>query len=98
MIIAHGFDEAKALSTGKLDRQCVETAFAVMSDEAQRIGIMQAGFAMIALPHKDLPEMVWTRQGGNVKPRIESGTDAYDKSVGLPFGSIARSSAMLFCL
>lgn len=90
LITAHGIDEARARSVGKLDRQCVETAFAVMSDEAQRVGIMHAGFAMTALPHKDLPETVWTRQGGNVKLRIESGSDANDQAVGLPFGSMAR--------
>lgn len=90
LITAHGIDEARARSVGKLDRQCVETAFAVMSDEAQRVGIMHAGFAMTALPHKDLPETVWTRQGGNVKLRIESGSDTNDQAVGLPFGSIAR--------
>ena len=90
LITTHGIDAAKARSTNPLDRQCVETAFAVMSDEDQRIGIMHAGFAMTALPHKDLPETAWTRQGGNIKLRIEAGTDASDQTVGLPFGSIAR--------
>jgi hypothetical protein len=90
LITSHGIEAAKAQAIDKLDRQCVDTAFAVMTDEAQRIGIMHAGFAMTALPHKDLPETVWTRQGGNVKLRIEAGTDAEDNSVGLPFGSIAR--------
>jgi hypothetical protein len=61
-----------------------------MSDEQQRIGVMHAGFAMTALPHKAVPETVWIRQGGNIKLRVESGTDAEDRSVGLPFGAIAR--------
>ncbi|TWB09312.1 RepA protein [Nitrospirillum amazonense] len=90
LITAHGIDAARATSTDKLERQCIDTAFAVMSDESQRVGIMHAGFAMTALPHKDLPETVWTRQGGNVRLTIESGRDAATNPVGLPFGSIAR--------
>jgi hypothetical protein len=90
LINTHGFQEAKARAVDKLDRQCVETAFAVMSDEEQRIGIMHAGFSMTALPHKDISETVWTRQGGAVRLRIDSGVDENDKPVGIPFGSIAR--------
>jgi hypothetical protein len=90
LISSVGFDAAKARTSDKLERQCLETAFAVMSDEEQRIGIMHAGFAMTALPHKDLQDSVWIRQGGNIKLRVESGTDADDIPVGIPFGSIAR--------
>jgi hypothetical protein len=90
LITTHGFEEAKARAVAKLDRQCVDTAFAVMSDEDQRIGIMHAGFSMTALPHKDIAETVWTRQGGNVKLRIDSGTDENGVAAGIPFGSIAR--------
>jgi len=89
LITTHGFEEAKARAVAKLDRQCVETAFAVMSDEDQRIGIMHAGFSMTALPHKDVPETVWTRQGGSVKLRIDGGTDQVGTPAGIPFGSIA---------
>jgi len=35
-----------------------------MSDEEQRIGMMHAGFAMTALPHKAVEDTVWIRQGG----------------------------------
>ena len=45
LILEHGIDEAKARTLDKLDRQCVETAFAVMSDEEQRVGMTHAGFA-----------------------------------------------------
>ena len=90
LILEHGLEEAKARSLGRLDRQCVETAFAVLSDTANRIGIMHAGFAMTALPHKAIGDKVWIRQGGNVKLRIESGFDTNDSLVGLPFGAIAR--------
>jgi Plasmid encoded RepA protein len=90
LILDCGVDGAKARTVGKLDRQCVETAFAVMSDEEQRIGIMHAGFAMTALPHKAVEDDVWIRQGGSIKLRIESGIDARDAKVGLPYGAIAR--------
>ena len=90
LITTHGVEAAKAMTRGKLERQCVETAFAVLSDEQNRIGIMHAGFAMTALPHKDLKVTQWVRQGGNVKLIVESGTDSDLSPVGLPFGSIAR--------
>lgn len=90
LITMHGLEEAKARATDKLDRQCVETAFAVMSDDEQRIGIMHAGFSMTALPHKEIAEPVWTRRGGPIKLRIDSGTDEDGLPVGIPFGSIAR--------
>jgi Plasmid encoded RepA protein len=90
LILDHGLEEARSRATGKLDRQCVETAFAVLSDEDRRIGIMHAGFAMTALPHKAIIATDWERQGGSVKLRVESGRDSCGTYVGLPFGSIAR--------
>ena len=90
LITEHGVDAAKAMASDKLGRLCIETASAVMFDETQRIGVMHAGFAMTALPHKDLPETIWTRQGGNIRLSIESGRDENQQPVGIPFGSIAR--------
>ena len=90
LILDCGIEEAKARLLDKLDRRCVETAFAVMSDTQQRVGVMHAGFAMTALPHKAIEDKVWTRQGGNIKLRMEAGLDATDRVVGLPFGAIAR--------
>jgi hypothetical protein len=90
LIIRDGLDEAKARAADQIERQCLETAFAVMADEQQRVGIMHAGFAMTALPHKALKDAVWIRQGGNIKLRVESGADAQDRIVGLPYGAIAR--------
>jgi hypothetical protein len=90
LILRDGLDEAKARTADQLERQCLETAFAVMTDERQRVGIMHAGFAMTALPHKSLKDTVWIRQGGNIKLRVESGADARDRIVGLPYGAMAR--------
>ena len=90
LILNCGLDEARARTAVRLDRQCVETAFQVLSDEEQRVGVMHAGFALTSLPHKAVEGDVWIRQGGSIKLRIESGTNADDVKVGLPYGAIAR--------
>lgn len=90
LLTTNGLQEARALAVDKIDRQCIDTAFAVMTDESNRLGLIHAGFAMTALPHRDLTENVWIRQGGNVTLRVESGTSIDGKPVGLPFGSVAR--------
>ncbi len=90
LILSRGVEAARSASDRKLDRQCVDTAFAVLGDEKQRIGIMHAGFAMTALPHKQTTTPVWTREGGFVRLRVESGRDVEGTEVGIPFGSVAR--------
>jgi hypothetical protein len=90
LILTQGIEQAKAQSLDALQRQCVDTAFAVMSDTEQRLGIMHAGFAMTALPHKAIGDLVWIRQGANVRLKVESGTDTRDRPVGLPYGAVAR--------
>jgi hypothetical protein len=91
LITGFGVEEAKARAADKLDRQCVETAFAVMTDAEARVGIMHAGFAMTALPHKAIVETQWLREGAGIKLLIEGGTDGHTlQPVGIPFGSIAR--------
>jgi hypothetical protein len=90
LIERQGIEAARKEALDKLDRQCVDTAAAVMFDEQQRIGIMHAGFAMTALPHKDIPETQWLRQGAGVKLLVESGSDSDLHPIGIPFGSIAR--------
>ena len=90
LIERQGVEEARKGASDKLDRQCVDAAVAVMFDEQQRVGIMHAGFAMTALPHKDTPETQWLRQGAGVKLLVESGSDSNLQPIGIPFGSIAR--------
>ncbi|KPF85146.1 pirin [alpha proteobacterium AAP38] len=90
LILDAGIDQARLLTTNKVERQCVDTAFAVMSDEQQRVGIMHAGFAMTALPHKEIQETKWVRDGGGVRLIIDSGTTRDLQPVGIPYGSIAR--------
>jgi hypothetical protein len=80
----------KVASADKSDRICVDAAYEVMSDESGRIGIVHAGFAMTALPHKRTNEPIWERDGGQVKLLVESGLDIQKQPIGVPYGSIAR--------
>ena len=89
-ILTHGIDAARAMSFTKAERSVADAAFTVMTDETQRIGIMHAGFAMTALPHKQTDENVWERQSGDVKLLLESGRTSATDAIGLPYGSIAR--------
>jgi hypothetical protein len=90
LIMHHGIDGARERIHDKLDRQCVDTAFAVMSDDERSIGITHAGFAMAALPHKAIQDTSWERQGGPIKLLVESGLGPDRVPVGLPYGAIAR--------
>jgi Plasmid encoded RepA protein len=90
LILTHGVDGAKALTADKAERRCIDAACAVMSDEEQRIGVMHAGFAMTALPHKAVQDTLWVRQGGAVRLIVESGVGPDRLPIGLPYGANAR--------
>jgi hypothetical protein len=85
-----GIEEARRQAMTSLDRQVIETAYNVMSDEDQQFGIVHAGFAMSSLPHKETKENTWIRHGNGIKLRVESGKDQYEEYVGLPYGATAR--------
>jgi hypothetical protein len=90
LILSYGIDAARAQTAGKTERQAVEAAFGVMSDEKGRIGITHAGFAMAALPHKRTSETIWKKDAGAVRLLVESGYNADGVPIGIPYGSIAR--------
>jgi hypothetical protein len=90
LILHQGIEATRALSITKAERIAADAAFRVMSDEEQRIGIMHAGFAMTALPHRATAETVWERQSGDIKLLLESGRTSATESIGLPYGSVAR--------
>jgi len=90
LILTHGVEAARAQALDKAERQAVDAAFEVMTDEHGRIGIAHAGFAMAALPHKKTAEVIWEKDGGTVKLLVESGLDSERQPVGIPYGSIAR--------
>jgi replication initiator protein len=90
LILAHGVEAARTQALNKAERQAVDAAYEVLSDEIGRIGIAHAGFAMAALPHKKTSEAIWEKDGGTIKLLVESGLDAERQPVGIPYGSIAR--------
>lgn len=90
LILTHGVEAARAQALDKAERQAVDAAYEVMTDEKGRIGVAHAGFAMAALPHKRTSEVIWEKDGGTVKLLVESGLDADRHAVGIPYGSIAR--------
>jgi hypothetical protein len=86
-----GIEEARKQANTSLERQVIETAYAVMADEEQQFGVIHAGFAMSSLPHKETHEHLWMRQSGSgIKLRVASGLDENNTPVGLPYGATAR--------
>ena len=76
-------------------RHLVDVAAAVLADEAQRLGISYAGFALTALPHKRLPDTeVWEKRGHNVTLLVEPGRlrigPGPAQLFGVPYGARAR--------
>jgi hypothetical protein len=90
LILDQGIETARALTSDKIERQCIQTAFAILSDEDRSIGITHAGFAMAALPHKAIKDAYWVRQGPNIRLLVESGRDKSGELIGLPYGAVAR--------
>jgi hypothetical protein len=90
LILCHGIEAARAQAADKAERQAVEAAFGILSDEKGRIGVTHAGFAMAALPHKNTLETIWKKDAGTVRLLVESGHDADGHPIGIPYGSIAR--------
>lgn len=87
-----GIEQVRKQAATLLERQQIETAYAVMADEDQGFGAIHAGFAMSSLPHKETKELKWSRVGGGgtIKLRVESGYDQNDEPVGIPYGATAR--------
>ena len=90
LILHQGIEATRAQSITKFERFAADAAFRVMSDEEQRIGIMHAGFAMTALPHRATVQTIWERHSGDVKVLLESGRTSATEVIGLPYGSVAR--------
>src|ERR1035437_5828708 len=90
LIQQHGLNGARALAGSKAQRQAIEAAAAVLSDEESRLGITHAGFAMTSLPHKRIEDGYWRREGHRTTLLVESGRNRHGELVGVPYGSIAR--------
>src|SRR5215208_2486129 len=90
LIIDYGIEETRRQAVSKHDRLVIETAYRVLSDDAEKMGFTYSGFALTSLPHKPQTELVWRRDGHNITMLIESGRDRAGKPLGLPYGSYAR--------
>jgi Plasmid encoded RepA protein len=90
LIVRHGIQEARRQAITKHERQVVEAAYQVLSDEAEKIGFTYSGFALTSLPHRPQTDTTWRREGHNLTMLITSGVDRTGMPLGLPFGSYAR--------
>jgi hypothetical protein len=90
LIIRHGIGEARRQAGTKHERQLVEAAYRVLSEDAEKMGFTYSGFALTSLPHKPQTELVWRREGHNLTLLLESGRHRSGKALGLPYGSYAR--------
>ena len=90
LIMQHGVDGARARAISKAERNAVEAAALMLSDEESRLGITHAGFAMTSLPHKRIEDGHWKREGHRTTLLVESGRDRKGELIGVPYGSIAR--------
>ena len=90
LILQHGVEGARAAAVTKAERHAVDAAASVLSEEESRLGITHAGFAMTSLPHKQIKEGLWRREGHRTTLLVESGRDRQGAVIGVPYGSIAR--------
>lgn len=90
LILDHGVETARLMAATKAERQAIDAAAQLMSDEECRLGITHAGFAMTSLPHKRIDGPFWRREGYRTTLLVEAGRDRRGTPLGVPYGSIAR--------
>src|SRR5919202_4649041 len=90
LILHQGIEEARRQAVSKHERNIVETAYRVLSDDAERMGFTYSGFALTSLPHKPQQSTTWRREGHNLTLVLQAGVDRNEQSLGLPYGSYAR--------
>ena len=90
LLATHGLEKARELVTDKRQRQRLEAAATVLGEEHDSLAICHAGFALTCLPHKDISDQIWRREGHRITLLVESGRDRNAQSIGIPFGSKAR--------
>lgn len=90
LLRTHGLETARELVNDKASRRELEIAAAVLAEESETLGICHAGFALTSLPHKNINELCWRREGHRVTLLVESGREENGDPVGIPYGSKAR--------
>ena len=83
LITRQGIEEARRQAASKHERLLVETAYQVLSDDAEKMGFIYSGFALTSLPHKPQTDLLWKREGYNLTMLLESGRDRSGKPLGL---------------
>ena len=90
LVLQHGVETTRTMASTKAERHAIDAAAMVLSEEESRLGITHAGFAMTSLPHKQIQEALWKREGHRTTLLVESGRDRQGNIIGVPYGSIAR--------
>jgi hypothetical protein len=90
LIIRDGQAFLRRAANTPLDRQELDIATEVLSDEDANLGITHAGFALTCLPYKKTIADVWRRENGRVTLLVKPGFDRNGTPTGLPYGSRAR--------
>jgi len=90
LIFCHGIETARAMAETKAERQAIDAAAVMLSEEESRLGITHAGFALTSLPHKRIEDGLWRREGYRTTLLVEAGRDRKGGTMGVPYGSIAR--------
>src|SRR6186997_71525 len=90
LIRTKGIEEARRQAVTKRERQVIEAAYQVLSDDAEKMGFTYSGFALTSLPHRPQKELSWKREGHNLTMLIQSGLERSGAPLGLPYGSYAR--------
>lgn len=90
LILRHGVEEARRQAITRHERQVVEAAYQVLSEDEEKLGFTYSGFALTSLPHKPLADLTWKREGHNVTLVLQSGVDRQSNPIGVPYGSYAR--------
>ena len=73
LILLHGVEEARRQAVTKHERQVVEAAYQVLSEDAERMGFTYSGFALTSLPHKPQQAGTWRRDGHNLTLVMQAG-------------------------
>lgn len=90
LLLTHGLETARRIVTDKRERQRLEIAANMIAEGEESLSICHAGFALTSLPHKNIGETVWRREGHRVTLLVESGLNRSAQPIGIPYGSKAR--------
>jgi hypothetical protein len=74
------------MAVTKSERQAIDAAAAIMAEEAMRLGVTHAGFAMTSLPHKRIVDPVWRREGAMTTFLVEAGRSESGGCLGVMTG------------